>query len=438
MRILFRSAISLTVFAILFFASGCGEDTPGGGGVTLNPVVTLNSGAGLVSFNQDIDLNAPSFIVSVSGQDGDAPLRDLVIERDGLRVPTSELFFRTGETANNPIATGGTDANGFTYEIEITPANPVAGETTYNFILTDTDGEVGTTSVTINYVVTGPTVELVAGDGRVSEDATITGRTPVLNFRVNAARTADDLASISILEDGVLLPADQITVNGGNVDAENPLRVAVGEEAAASYDFDVRPAVSESGTRTYTIRATDISGVSTDQQVTITFDVPPGTPLSFTMMGAFFNASGGMLGGLDLDSGNAVAFNSMSAEIEDEGINLNAAVGTENWRGQVSATNDAVLRIANLSVLGENITFDDVTAVEDIEAVFEQGTTPAGSDDFPDADGDTSDTETVTEQLNDGDVLVVRRGDRTYLVRIDAVNFVAGSNDDGYTVSIKY
>lgn len=152
----------------------------------------------------------------------------------------------------------------------------------------------------------------------------------------------------------------------------------------------------------------------------------------------FFNASGGMEGGLDLDTGEAVSFNSTDAELEDEGINLNAAVGTENWRTQVSATNDAVLRIANLAGLGDGITFDGIDTQEDIATLFDSGADPAGSDSFPDADGDTSDSEIVTQELQEGDVLAVRRGDRSYLVRIDAINFVAGSNNDGYTVSIKY
>jgi hypothetical protein len=62
-----------------------------------------------------------------------------------------------------------------------------------------------------------------------------------------------------------------------------------------------------------------------------------------------------------------------------------------------------------------------------------------GNDDFPDADGDTSSAEVVTEALREDDVLVIKRGTgRTYLVRIDSINFVANSNEDSYTVSIKY
>jgi len=48
----------------------------------------------------------------------------------------------------------------------------------------------------------------------------------------------------------------------------------------------------------------------------------------------------------------------------------------------------------------------------------------------PDADGDVSAVETVTQPMLVGDVYAVRRAGRTYLVRIDEINFVGGSNDE--------
>ena len=438
MHFLSRLTLCVTALTLLFFVTSCGSDTPGGGGVVLSPVVTLNSGAGVVSFNTDLDLASPSFIVNVSGQDGDAPLRDLAIRQDGTNLPASALDFRTGQTANNPILIAGADQDGFTYEIEITPPNPTEGMTTFSFVLTDTDGESATTSVTITYAFTGPTVDLVVEDGLVSGDVTITGRNPSFDLRIASTATGGDLRSIEILEDGAAIDASRLTYNDGAFEAENPLTFAVGEERGATYDLNIRPGVSESGSRTYTVRVTDVNGGTTDRTFTVTYDVPPGTALTFEMEGVFFNASGQQLGGLDLDNGTAVAFNSPEAEIEDEGINLNAAAGTENWRAQVSASNDAILRIADLSILGDGVTFADVSTVEDIQALYDDNNEPQGSDDFPDTTGDNSDTEVVTEQLQDGDVLVVRKATRFYLVRIDAVNFLANSNGDSYTVSIKY
>ncbi|MEL7162545.1 MAG: hypothetical protein AAFN92_17440, partial [Bacteroidota bacterium] len=117
MRTLYRfSALAVTAF-VLFLSFGCGEDSPILPGSSLPPTLTLNAGTGLVSESQELPLNTPSFIINLTGADGDAPLRDLLIQENGLTIPASQLNFRTGETSNNPIATAGSDAQGFTYEI---------------------------------------------------------------------------------------------------------------------------------------------------------------------------------------------------------------------------------------------------------------------------------------------------------------------------------
>lgn len=441
MRLFSRFAVLLSAAFIVMFSAGCDPDTPGGGiggGVTLPPVVTLNSGAGLVSFNQELSLSSPAFTVSVSGQDGDALLRDLRILENGTLIPLGQLNFRTGQTTNNPILTAGADAEGFTYDIDITPSNTAPGPVTFTFRLTDVDNEVGSTEVTVTYTVTAPVIDLLVEDGFVSGDATITSRNPSFNVKVLLDDTEDPLATFTILEDGVAMDASALTFNSGAFTSMNPLTLIEAENMGVTYDVNIRPMVDMNTSRTYTFVVADANGITAQQTVTITYEIPAGTAITFEMSGVFFNASGGMRGGLDLDTGNAVAFDSANAEIEDEGINLNAAGGTENWRTQVSATNDAVLRIANLAGLGDGISFADIGTTEDIASLFDNGTVPDGSDNFPDADGDTSASEAVTQALQEGDVLAVRRGDRSYLVRIDAINFVAGSNNDSYTVSIKY
>ncbi len=437
MRLFSRLAVVLSAAFIVIFSAGCDPDTPGTpGGVTLPPVVMLNSGAGLVSFNQELSLSTPSFIVSVSGEDGDATLRDLTIQENGVNIPPSQLNFRTGQTANNPILTAGTDANGFTYEIEITPSNTVAGDVTFSFLLTDTDNETANTEVTITYTVTAPTIDLLIEDGFVSGDATVNNFNTDFDVRVLLDDTADSLATLTILEDGVAMDAAQLTYSGFT--AMNPLQLLPAEALGITFTINIDPDVSMMTSRTYTFRVADVNGITAERSVVITFDPPMGTALTLDTMGIFFNSSGSMLGGLDLDNGTTVGFNSIDAEIEDEGVNERIANG-EKWRAQISATNDAELRIANLSILGDGITFDDVVFTEDIALAFDEGNaTLGGSDDFPNTDGDLSQTEIVTPELLGGEVFAVRRGSRTYLVKIDAVNYVANSNNDNYAVSIKY
>jgi len=437
MRIFSKITLLITAAFAVFLFSGCDPDTPGlPGGVTLPPVVSLNSGAGLVSFNQDLPLATPTFTVVVNGQDGDAPLRDLAIQEGGVNIPFSQLNFRSGQTANNPLAIPTADQEGFLYEIEITPTNTAAGPVEFTFRLTDTNNETATTSVTVTYTSNPPVIDLLVEDGFVSGDATITTFSTEFDVRLNIDDTENPLAELRVLEDGVLLDASRLTFNNGAFTSMNPLTLVGDETMGTTFSINVNPENVANTTKTYTFVVTDASGIASERAVSIFFDTPMGTALSFDTTGVFFNASGGRNGGLDLDTGTAVGFSSGDAEIQDEGINLNAT--GENWRTQISSVNDAVVRVADLSVLGENVSFADVSTAEEIASVFDGGMALTGSDNFPDADGDTSATEEVSEPIQEGDVYVVRRGDRSYLVRIDAINFVASSNNDGYDVSIKW
>lgn len=437
MRIFSRITLLITVAFVVFLSSGCDPDTPGlPGGVTLPPIVSLNSGAGLVSFNQELALGTPSFIVSVSGQDGDALLRDLVIQEAGVNIPFSQLNYRTGQTANNPLAIPAGDQEGFTYEIEITPSNAVAGPVEFTFRLTDVDNETASTFVTITYTSSPPVIDLLVEDGFVSGDATVTNFGTSFDVKVNVDNTEDSLASLTILEDGVVMDAAQLTYFSPAFAAANPLNFIPAEALGGTFSITIDPDVDMMTSRTYTFQVADVNGITAERSVVVTFDPPAGTALGFDTTGVFFNASGGMAGGLDLDNGMAVAFNSADAEVQDEGINLNVA--GENWRTQISSVNDAVVKVADLSVLGENVSFDDVSTAEEIASVYDGGADLTGDDNFPDADGDQSANEEVSLPIQEGDVFVIRRGDRSYLLRIDAVNFVGSSNNDSYSVSIKW
>jgi hypothetical protein len=68
-RILTRLAMLMSAAAIVLFSAGCDPDTPGGGGgggVTLrSPVISLNSGTDLITFNQERALSNPTFMVKM-------------------------------------------------------------------------------------------------------------------------------------------------------------------------------------------------------------------------------------------------------------------------------------------------------------------------------------------------------------------------------------
>ena len=448
MRILLQFGIALATLFLLLLSSGCGDDTPGGGGITLGPVLNLNAGPGLVSGDQDLDLLNNTFIVNITGQDGDATLRDLAILENGTTIPASRLNYRTGQTAQNPLLIPAVDELGFTYEIEITRGSAImAGNATYEFRLTDDNGEIATDRFTINYIQVGPTVEFGVRDGFVSGDATVATRRGVFDVRIVTTPTGADLASLAVLENGELIDDDRLLFNAGpnEFTSTNPLMFAQGEmSSVVSYNIRISPDDVGEETRTYTFRATAVNGVSTETSINVTFMPPPGTALTVDTSGVFFNASGMRLGGLDLDNAVAVAFNSPDAEIQDEGINLNAS-GSENWRAQISAANDDVqIRAVNSADLGDGVSYATILTQEEIEQAFNVGTILSGNDDFPSVQGDRTNGEAVSNPLTGetvdlpGEMFAVFRNDRYYLVRIDAVNYVADSNADNYEVSIKY
>ena len=449
MRLLTRiSLLGLAAFLILFSA-GCGDDGPGlPGGVILDPTITLNTGPGLTAFNTDVAADS-IIVVNVTVDDGDNPLRDLAIRENGTIMPSGRLAYRTGQTANNPLLITGAERSGATYEIEITPGSAGARLSEYSFVVTDSEGLTATTNLSINYLNPVPTVTTnLEGDNigtnMTTGQPTVTSRNT--SFTVRAAATAQDgatLSSVTVLEDGVAMPANQLLFDG-QMSASNPLGLG-DAETSATVVIRISPDGAENTSRTYTVQFTDSNGFTGESSFDLFFDTPPGTALTFDTTGVFFNSTGAENGGLDLDRAVAVPFNSPDAEIQDEGVNVRIAVGTENWRAQISAgSSAATVRTADLSTLGDGTTFDDISTQEEISDLFTSGGELDGDDNFPSVAGDLSNNEDVSQPIlgadanSEGEIFVVERDGRFYLVRFDAVNFVANSNDDNYTVSIKY
>ena len=317
MRNLFRFSLPLlAAFAVLFY-SGCTDDTGGGigGGVVLGPVISLDQAAGFVSDDTDIDINMSTFSVRVTGNDGDADLRSLLVQESGATVPASRLTISGIPTPSNPQLIPPADAEGFTYDITIADFGGTPGDAAYNFILTDANGETASDGFTISYFM-------------------------------------------------------------------------------------------------------------------------PTTPITFDTTGIFYNAAGSLNGGLDLDSGTTVPFRDTTADIKDEGIDERIATGMENWRAQISGANGASLRTVDLTSVEDGITFDEVATKETIITAYTDGTDVDGDDSFdqiPDIEG-----EMVSQQIQQGDIFAVLKNERYYLVRFDTVMYAPSSNEDSYSVSIKY
>ncbi|NJC26090.1 hypothetical protein [Neolewinella antarctica] len=453
MRRLSQLSYSLLAIFVVLFSTGCDPDSGGTNDVVLEPALRLNTGSGIISGDQDLDLATPSFIVNITGNEGTAQLNSLRIEENGLAIPADRLIFRTGQTSNNPILLLGDDKTEFTYEIEILGNNGTVGSSAYTFILRDDGGLTDAETINVNFTRAAPLVELLVEDGFVSGNTTLATFNGAFSVRVLTTKTEADLETLSVLEDGVLLPASQLTFNDGSETATNPWPFATGEMSGTPrYRIRVDPENTINGdndVRTFTFRAKDVNGVTGETSIDVNFEPPVVTALTFDTTGVFFNAIGSQRGALDLDNAKAVRFNSVEAELQDEGIDPTIPTGTENWRAQISGgASGSVVRLANLVAYGDGVNFASVSSPEEIRDIFEDDSSTEldGNDAFP-GPVRTSDPE-VDEKVSQpllgadanraGEVFVVKRDNNYYIVQFTKVNYVPNSNDDNYNVAIKY
>lgn len=441
MRNISHLLLALAGVYLFLFNTGCGEDGTGDG-TALPPEIELQSGAGIVDGNTDLPFGDP-FTVRLSLDDGDALLRSLAITRDGVNVPSGDLDFDGGITSNNPLLITGGSTSGVIYEITITPSSPSVGANTYLFTVTDENNQFASVGLTINYTNAGdPTAVLEDDPGFVFADQTLT----TLNTTFDVKLTLDDngtndIETLRIFEDGLLLDAANIDLFNEMFDATNPLPLVGDERMGVTFEIRITPTSTSAGTRTYTFEVEDDRGATGSVSINITFE---GTSLDSTLMGILFNqAADDGFGGLDLDNGVGTGSEDPDAEIQDEGIDTDIVVAN-NWRRQISAANNAILREVNTATLPDGFSFATVTTQEQIVDAYDSGDTPDGDD----TSCNCTD-EDFNEEVSDvsvGDLFAVFRNDRYYLIEIVEVNNVVDdpmtseneNNLDNYVINIKY
>lgn len=283
--------------------------------------------------------------------------------------------------------------------------------------------------------VLGPEIFFNSGSGLISAD---TDLFPGTSFTVSV--TVDDgdnpLEVLTVTENGSNVPAANLTFDAGAVTAQNPFLIVGADANGTTYDITVEPTRSEEGDYVYEFTVTDTEGRSESVSLTINYE---GTPIEMTITGVLLNQAGPAgQGGVDLDTGASVGSDDADAELQDEGINLDLPPAN-NWRRQISGANDAVVRTPDMSALPENFSWENVSTREEIVAAFDSGKALDGDDSLS-AGSATDDiaNEEVSEPVEAGDLFVVFRNGRYYLVRVDAVRATDGNNMDQYELSIKY
>lgn len=141
------------VMVALFFSS-CGDDPivvdP------LSPEISFVADPGFLDLDSDVIIGE-TFSVKVRLSKGDAQLQTLSIDEGSAKLATSRFTINSGAiTSNNPLLITGTDKDGTTYTIDITPSSTqtVGDVTTYTFTVADESGETDAVDIFITTVAT--------------------------------------------------------------------------------------------------------------------------------------------------------------------------------------------------------------------------------------------------------------------------------------------
>ena len=252
---------------------------------------------------------------------------------------------------------------------------------------------------------------------------------------LEAVAGTGNINSITVTEDDVKVATDRLSFRDLTADADitanNPLLVVGDNAAGFSIEIGINPH-DDIAAKTYAFEV----GADDGQTSTVTFTITtidPGTPVSTVLEGVLLNQAGPAgQGGLDLDDGSStgtvIDASAADAEIKDEGIDVSLP-NDQNWKAQISAINDAEMRIPGAG-FPEDFDFANVATVEEIQGYFD------GGEQLPNYDAD--DDEYISDAVEVGDVFLVTRNGVYYLLQVTAVNPTPADNADNIVFDIVF
>jgi hypothetical protein len=401
-RILFPLTL-LSLFAVNFLVTSCqtdGTEDPGGNAVP--PEIRLVSEAGFISTDSQVS-PGETFKVKINAVAGDADLKSLTVKENGANVPSGRMTILLDGTdvTNNPLLIVDAYSSGATWEISI-DAPVDAAVRTYDFTVADDDNLTATVSVDVETFGVLD-VSLARGD----DDVTVAGPTDY-SINVLGTRGGSALNSLAVIVDGRLLSADSLLFGGAAV-AANPIVLSGAD--VNGFDTDLIITTADKGTATYTLELTDESGAT----VSTSFDLTVMVEYTALLVN---NRDGMEFGGLDLDDGQTVPFNSLIAEIRDKGIDLSKP-NDENWYQQILPVNGSTLRKPDLTV-AENFSYENATSRGAIVAAYDSGI-----------------DKTESDVMAVGDLYIVKRLDNYYLLQCVEIEVTNSNNLDYYKFNVK-
>jgi len=400
----------LTLFAVFALVS-CEDDGTGGGGTGGGgtndgfPTVSV-TGPGV---NLDLAFGVTdTFTYTITATEGDSPLNDIRVTEDDVDVPFERVLW-DGQLVSNPVTLANDNKSALTIEVGVIVTGIEVGTKTYKIILRDDELRNTETEFTVTTAGLPPTLDFTT----MMSGAVTIGVNALQSYPLTAAIGSSNLATMTVLENGVGIEDLSRVEWDGATPAANPFAIGEGNETGFdSKTLFIRSSATE-GVNDYQVIITDENGLTSTLDFTITTEIPKVD----VAMGVLFNSAGPAgTGGLDLDGALGTGSMSDLAEIRDLGLDAN-----DNWLRQIATVNNSQIRyiIAGQNGVSESFTFDGVENKEEVPALF--------------ANGQDYGNETVLA----GDVFGVERDGVFYLIRIASVNEVTADNSDNYVVDIK-
>lgn len=345
----------------------------------------------------------------------------------------------------NPIALIDGEQQALNYLITI---NPLSDSTETKFYFFRTVDEINQPAVaSVGLDIGFPTVELLDEPNVISSDSTLfIGED--LKVRLQLTACWRDLENLEVLEDGMSLPDAQIEIrlaaDSSVIGNQNPFPIRSADRSGSIYDIHIQPSAPlvDSLERIYTFRLNNTRGQVGLDTIRIRYIEPTPLDLTSPIPGALLinQAAGEGNGGLDLDTGDLVDSKSEEAEIQDEGIILTNNPET-NWRRQISVVNPEDTEMRKVR---DGFELSDFTFKEQLVNTFGTSITLDGDDNFSlDVNGnatvsDGTQGEEVSQQVDTGDIFILRRRGKYYVFQcIEIINEI-GDNQDRYVFDILY
>lgn len=377
------------------------------------------------------------FNVKLTAVAGVADLTGVIITEDGGNLPDAEVRVTVDEAAveSNTVATLDSEKRAFTWEVAI-KAHADESTKTYGFIIVDADQKRTTLEIditTTQAAVEAPSISIAGSSSRNEMPGTKT----CFKYEVRAGNP--QLAAISVF--GTDVNGEPFTVDPARlcfgasteevVFATNPLPLEGDDKAGFDKNVCIR-AQSDNSLQNYDIVFSDDAGNIYINTVSI--DTRPQGVALTTVEGVLLNQGGPAgTGALDLDntdiSGGSVGTNNVDAELKDEGIDVSQPDNL-NWIQRISGINGSTMKqlIPRENGLSENFSFASVTTDVELAGIWGNGV------DFTSMNANG---EPISKVVEVGDLYILNRDAKYYLLEVTNVNVTPADNTDSYTFNVK-